>query len=333
MDGEELPQFVRASLGSAIALKLAEGRIDAKPSTIYLLTYVPGRCRADCRFCSQAKSSTSKADLLSRVSWPRYRSIEVLKALENSWRKGSVKRVCIQALNYPEVFSEIYALVKGITSRMEVPVSLSCQPVNSEEMRLLADAGLERIGIPLDASNPEVFDMIKGSEAGGPYLWKKHLDTIQEATEIFGKGKVSTHVMVGLGEKDSDIVKIIDDMVKLGVCPALFAFTPVHGTRMEGQPKPALKRYRWIQLARYLLVKGEACYEEMRFDSDGNLMELGVSLEKVREVIASGEPFITTGCVNCDRPYYNEEPKGPFYNYPRRPKAQEVAEMEKELLG
>jgi len=333
MNEEELPEYVRVSLGSAIALRLVEGRIDTKPSTIYLLTYVQGKCRADCRFCSQAKSSTSKADMLSRVSWPKHRSIEVLKALENAWKENSVKRVCIQALNYPGVFSEVYALVKGITTRMEIPVSLSCQPINGKEMRLLTDAGLDRIGIPLDAANPEVFGKVKGPEAGGPYLWKKHLDAIQEATRIFGKGRVSTHIIVGLGERDLEIVRLVDDMVKLGVCPAIFAFTPVYGTRMEGQPKPSLKRYRWIQLARYLLVNGEACYDKMRFDSDGSILDLGVPREKVMEAITSGKPFITTGCVNCDRPYYNEEPKGPFYNYPRRPKAQEVAEIERELLG
>jgi biotin synthase-related radical SAM superfamily protein len=30
-----------------------------------------------------------------------------------------------------------------------------------------------------------------------------------------------------------------------------------------------------------------------------------------------GEAFETSGCADCNRPYYNEQPGGPLYNYPR----------------
>jgi biotin synthase len=29
-----------------------------------------------------------------------------------------------------------------------------------------------------------------------------------------------------------------------------------------------------------------------------------------------GESFMTRGCPDCNRPYYNERPGGPMYNYP-----------------
>jgi biotin synthase-related radical SAM superfamily protein len=168
-----LPVFVRASLGSAITLGLVKGKMDTRPSTVYLLTYKAGKCTADCGFCAQAKSSTSRADLLSRVSWPKFRTENVLNAL--AWKEGSVKRVCIQSLNYPWAFDEVRELIRSIHSRIHVPISLSCQPVEKDQLRSLLESGLDRIGIPLDAASEKIFGKVKGMEAGGPYIWGRHL--------------------------------------------------------------------------------------------------------------------------------------------------------------
>ncbi|MFH7835983.1 MAG: radical SAM protein, partial [Candidatus Aenigmatarchaeota archaeon] len=65
MDGN-----IRVSLGSAIVLGLIKGKIDVNPTTAYLLTYRNGKCIANCSFCPQAKSSKSRADMLSRIVWP-----------------------------------------------------------------------------------------------------------------------------------------------------------------------------------------------------------------------------------------------------------------------
>jgi biotin synthase-related radical SAM superfamily protein len=33
--------------------------------------------------------------------------------------------------------------------------------------------------------------------------------------------------------------------------------------------------------------------------------------------LADGVAFQTSGCPDCNRPFYNERPGGPLYNYPR----------------
>jgi biotin synthase-related radical SAM superfamily protein len=101
---DEIPMKIRVSLGSAILLNFIKGELDEAPTTIYLLTYRQGKCTANCSFCSQARSSASRADLLSRVIWPAFPSIEVMKKIENSG-EGLIKRVCIQTMNYPGMFS------------------------------------------------------------------------------------------------------------------------------------------------------------------------------------------------------------------------------------
>jgi biotin synthase len=327
----KIPKKVRVSIGSAIVLGLINGRLDAKPTTAYLMTYRRSKCLANCGFCPQARKSHSRADMLSRVSWPTFNTKQVLNGIAETVKRGGIKRVCIQALNYPEVHAHLQALAKAISKRANVPISVSCQPLNPENIRRLADVGVERIGIPLDAATPEIFDKVKGASADGPYNMEKQLALLEEAVKVFGKGKVSTHLIVGLGESEKEMISMIQRCVDIGVLPALFAFTPVAGTALENLRQPPIQQYRRVQLARHLIFHGITRADSMNFDENGQITHFGVDKEALKQIVLSGEPFRTSGCPSCNRPYYNEKPSGPIYNYPKPLSKEEAARAFEEL--
>ncbi len=327
----DLPQLIRVSIGSAIVLGLLEGKLDAAPTTIYLMTHRVGKCTANCRFCPQARNSKSKAELLSRVSWPAFPTIGILEKLKRIAEKGKVMRVCIQALNYSDVLVHLEALIKQIKQHTVIPISVSCQPLTVKNMRRLAMAGAERIGIALDAATEKLFTEIKGNGAGGPYTWKSQLSQLRQAVKIFGKGKVSTHIIIGLGETENEALSAMQRCVDMDVFPALFAFTPVRGTALEKKTQPTIRSYRRIQLARYLIINEYSRYEDMLFDDTGRLIEYGFRKEDINRIVESGKPFLTSGCPNCNRPFYNEKPSGPIYNYPRRLNHEEIESIKKQL--
>jgi biotin synthase len=151
------------------------------------------------------------------------------------------------------------------------------------------------------------------------------------AVGVFGEGNVSTHLIVGLGETEKEAVDLIQGCVDMSVLPALFAFMPVRGTALESKLQPSITAYRRVQIARYLIVKGIARYEDMGFSSDGRVLDFGVGREELKCVVESGEPFLTSGCPSCNRPFYNEKPSGPIYNYPRRIRPDEMATIKQEL--
>jgi biotin synthase len=314
-----------------MVLGLIKGKLDAMPTTAYLLTYRDGKCSANCGFCPQAKNSESRRDMLSRVMWPAFPTEKVIPAIKLAAENNQIKRVCIQALNYPNLFNDLLNLVSEIHSSTQIAISVSCQPLNKAEMKKLALAGVERIGIALDAATEEIFEKVKGKFANGPYVWTKHLEALLNAVEIFGKGFVSTHLIVGLGENDREIMQTIQWCIEKGIQPSLFSFTPIVGTALERHPQPSLNRYRRIQLARYLLVHNKTSFEKMIFNEDGEIVNFGVDYELLQKIIKSGEPFQTSGCPYCNRPYYNEKPSGPLYNFPRKPTSKEIAEIEKQL--
>lgn len=324
---------VRVSSGSAIVLGLADGFLNAKPTTAYLLTYINGKCTANCVFCPQAKGSVSRKSLLSRVTWPVFATKAVVSKIKSAASDGRIKRVCIQALNYPTVSEDLSALVRRIRlSGTDVPISVSCQPLKKGEMQKLAEIGVERIGISLDAATKEIFERVKGRLADGPYDWASHHDALVDAVTVFGKAKVSTHLIVGLGESERDITRTIQWCVDNNVFPSIFSFTPIRGTVLEANPPPALSHFRRVQLAHHLMEKRQTRFEEMSFNEKGCITYFGVSQRKLKRTIRSGKPFLTSGCPNCNRPYYNEKPSGPIYNFPMQPTLQEVKEIEQQLM-
>lgn len=327
-----LVEKIRVSSGSAITLDLIKGSLNAKPTTAYLLTYLEGKCSANCAFCPQARSSSGNKGMLSRVTWPTFAADRVFSKLADAVQRRDILRVCIQALNYPNVLQDLLALVEEIKSKgMMVPISISCQPLNKGEMKKLKEAGVERLGIPLDAAIENIFSRVKGSIAGGPYSWKRHCQALLEGVEVFGKGRISTHLIVGLGETELEMTRTIQWCVDNNVNPALFAFTPIPKTALEDGNQPELSHYRRIQLARHLIVKGETRFGKMAFEKNWCITSFGVSQKVLRREIRSGTPFRTSGCPNCNRPYYNEKPSGPIYNFPIQPSHKGVEEIGRQL--
>ena len=327
----QVPRFVRVSLGSAMMLGLVEGVVDAMPSTAYLLTYHRGRCVANCGFCPQARQSRSRMDLLSRVTWPRFRTEKVASSIGQVAPKGFIKRVCIQAVNYRGVLEDVLSLINALKTETNIPISVCCQPLKAKHIDELAKAGIDRISIPIDAATERIFDEVKGRGVGGPYSWKDQIEALEKASEILGKGKVSTHLIVGLGEKDDEMAHVIQLLTDRGVFPGLFAFTPISGTMLESRGRPSVDRYRRIQLAHCLITRGMVRYEGMRFSGSGAFVDFGLPEEALRRVVLSGEPFLTSGCPGCNRPFYNEAPSGPIYNYPRKLSVEEVSEIRKQI--
>ena len=329
----ERPKVIRVSTGSAIVLGLVNGLLKAPPTTIYLLTYTEGRCAANCSFCAQARSSKARRDMLSRVIWPPFPLSEVKEKIASAYSEGKIRRVCIQTLNYKGVLEDITYILAELKRASNVPVSLSSQPLPKEYMEKLLQAGLDRIEVSLDAATEDLFEKVKGSGVGGPYRWESQVRALLEAVEVFGKGKVTTHLIVGLGEKEKDMVNTIQWCVDRGILPALFAFTPIPGTRLENLKPPTVESYRRIQVARHLIVNKTIRYEDLRFNESEEIECFPLPRERLYRILESGEPFMTSGCPGCNRPFYNEKVSGPIYNVPSREFWEEIKESEVERLA
>ncbi len=314
---------VRVAFGTGVVLGLWHGQLVEPPTTAHLLTYYDGRCSGNCKFCPQARESASDLKMLSRVAWPKFDLERVAMALSGNC--DGFQRVCVQAVNFPGAMDAVCEIVSRVKDSCKLPVTVACPPPSSDDLNKLVDVGVERIGIALDAATEEIFANIKGDF----YSWSGHLKALEAAKAVFGD-KVSTHLIAGLGEREEDMARIMQNLHDQAITIGLFAFTPVLGTQLSRQPAPDVASYRRIQLARFLIVNNLSSADRMGFE-EGRIASFGIDGEELGKVVESGEPFSTSGCPGCNRPYYNESPRGPIYNYPRKPKRNDIEEIKTTL--
>jgi len=300
-------QRINVSIGTVGVLGLADVLMETAPTTAYLM--VGGRCAMNCAFCAQARESTASALKLSRVTWPEYDLDSVVAGLVAAARSGAIRRACIQATVARDSFAQTMEVVRAIKSRLaDLPVNAAILPDDVEQAGELLAAGLDHIGIGLDAASREAFEQVKGRH------WERMWSLIEGLAAKYPR-RVSVHIIVGLGETEQDVVQVMQRCEDLGVTVGLFAFTPLAGTPLSDRAQPHLDVYRRMQVARYLIcVKGLRA-ERFRFSPHGELVAFGV--DDLAEVLAGGEAFRTSGCPDCNRPFYNERPGGVIYNYPR----------------
>jgi len=319
---------LRVSIGSASVLGLRKiTKLKDPPTTCYIMTYKEGRCTANCGYCPQAKSSKSSDELLSRVTWPIFLFKDYLTKLKSLPSSKQFKRICIQTLNYPENFRNLMEIITQIRNIIEIPISVALPPMSKDKLSELKQAGVQRVGIALDGTTPEIFNRIKGDDVDGPYKWDQHYKTLVEALEIFSEGYVSSHLIIGLGESEKDAIFRIEDLHNLKILVSLFAFTPVKGTKFEDFSQPSLPNFRKLQLGRYLIVNQEKTRKDFTFNTKGDIVRFNISKKELKDIINDTDAFLTSGCPGCNRPYYTSKPSGPIYNYPRKVKESENEEI------
>ncbi|MBC2724528.1 radical SAM protein [Desulfosporosinus sp.] len=315
--------MIRCSAGTAKVLGLNNIKADELPTTAYLM--VGEHCKFNCAFCAQARESRSRTNLLSRVVWPEIHEQEVLKGLQIPEAQKVMQRVCFQVVQDGKALEEAKSYVRKIKSdNPAMPICVSAGPRSLDEIEDLLKHGVDRVSLALDAATPEVFAQAKDGS------WQSRYDLLLEAAGKF-PGHIGTHLIVGLGETEEDMARIIQDMYDKGITVALFAFTPVKGTRMENSVKPELEHYRRIQVAHYLIRRKFTRVDEFVF-LRGKIVSFSLPLDQLWEYLSDGEAFRTSGCSGCNRPYYNESPREEFYNYPRSLTPEEVKRCWQELI-
>ncbi len=310
-----LPEQVNVSLGTAGVLGLERVKLQEVPTTAHLMVGAPG-CTNDCQFCTQAKSLGGKCHGLSRVTWPEHDRARLLSTLGEALDKGTFKRVCIQVVESPRGTSEALQLtgdVRNLSARL--PISVCSFPYSSSRVAAFMDKGATNVGLPLDAASPEVYTKVKGGNIQS--AWR-----VLEKCSSLWPGRISTHLIVGLGETEKDLVDCLVRAKQLGITVGLFAFTPVRGTALGSGMPPPVDTYRRVQIAAFALKMGAdpGCIE-LQGDRISRVHLEGEILKLVKE----GMSFETSGCPGCNRPYYNERPGGIMMNYPRKLTPEEAA--------
>lgn len=281
---------LRSSAGTLYRLGLRKGPME-RFKTAYLM--LDGVCTFNCGYCTHA-STVRNLTHLSRVLWPE---VEDLSIFLERLTQSDFERICVQVVSYPKFQEDLFKFIEWLKISNKT-ISVSVRATSLDLVDELFERGVDRLGIAIDVVNEEFFRKFRGGNLN-------ELKRLIETSACLYAGKITTHIIVGLGESDRELFETMAWLRDIGVETALFAFTPLRDTPLEDHPKPSLERYRKIQLARFLIYRGL----EQLIEFEGETIKGFKWLPP-----DSHRAFMTSGCPDCTRPYYNESPSGPLYN-------------------
>ncbi len=338
---QESPEWVRISYASALALRFKSGRF-TRPFEFgginLLLSYDRG-CLSDCGYCGLARNRPGEYEDKSfiRVEWPLVQTDELVRRLARY--EDRLTRLCISMVTHGRAYPDTLDITRRITSAVSTPLSLLVAPPTLNEKRLQAfkDAGADMIGIGLDAVTEDLFRSIRTDVPKGGLKWDQYWRIVDAAREIFGPWKVNCHTLVGLGETDADLLSIFERLLERQIFSYLFCFNPEPDSRLGGQAKTPLRRWRRIQLAKFLLEERGLDPSAFRFDDAGALVRIHAPRALIDSVLDDGHAFMTNGCPSsggepgCTRPMGSWRPSEDPRDFPWRPTSAEVREIAKTL--
>jgi radical SAM protein (TIGR04043 family) len=118
-----------------------------------------------------------------------------------------------------------------------LPIQVQFEPPDDlSVLEQVRDAGVDAVGIHLETFDTEVLARVAAGKAqcgveGYFRCWER-------AVEVFGRGHVSTYVILGMGERRELIEEGCRRAIAMGVYPFVVPLRPVPGTLMADTPAP-----------------------------------------------------------------------------------------------
>lgn len=169
------------------------------------------RCRYQCAFCDTPE--------LSRQGKRVHRDLsDVLDMVSRAMDMGAIDGVALTT-GIPSTPQEsnryVAEIVSGLKARYpEVSIGVETIVDSREELEWLRGAGADEIKINMEAATGELLEKVcPGMDRN------KSLEMLRHAVDVFGRNRVASNVIFGLGETRKDLRQAFEELASIGVVP------------------------------------------------------------------------------------------------------------------
>jgi biotin synthase-related radical SAM superfamily protein len=188
---------------------------------------VTGSCIFSCKYCSVPHIG-GKRKTLQEI-------LDMVESVRDRVHAISITSGILSSIEEEEAY--VLDVVKHLSS-FNLPLGVSIYPTIKTPDRL-KELGVAEVKFNIEAATPTIFsDMCPGLDYG--ILWQ----VLDRSVQIFGKNRVFSNVIVGLGETDSELETCIKNLTSHGVIPVLRPLNPV--SKLTGTPRPSAERLKKI---------------------------------------------------------------------------------------
>ena len=196
--------------GNLIVTGKLEPALSHCPEQAYIT--ISGCCIYDCKFCPVPKLDGNVKDLDM-----------ILQLVEKARQTGRLRAISLTSgieKSPEEEVRRVVMIVKALRARYAMPIGVSVYPTDASS-KDLKEAGATEIKYNVETMNPEIF---------ARYCPGQSLDyvllSLEKAVEIFGRNRVFSNFILGLGESDECVLSGVAHLAEMGVIPNLRPVSP-----------------------------------------------------------------------------------------------------------
>jgi len=159
-------------------------------------------------------SSRERSRLLTRFSL----------LLNGQKKNGTLKVIAFTSGVATTPENEIDRVVKYVQAvkKYHVPIGVAVSPTKDSSQRL-KDAGVTEVKYNVETMDPEIFERVCIGRKGQSLDFI--LASLRDAVKVFRKNRVSSNIIIGLGETDECVRKGVEYLAKMGVIAVLRPIT------------------------------------------------------------------------------------------------------------
>ncbi|MEX2751007.1 MAG: MSMEG_0568 family radical SAM protein [Candidatus Freyarchaeota archaeon] len=245
-DGDKITNIELVDSPKFYSLKTSSGHPMYKIALLHgkdcLATTVLQKCvywstGQSCKFCGIENS------LKDGSTVPRKNPKELVEVAGAAIEEGVCRHITLTTgtPGTPDRGAKILAeTTRELKENYDVPIHVQLEPPSIGYLELLADVGVDTVGIHIENFDRAVLESVCPGKA--QVSFDEYLKAWKEAVELFGETQVSTYIIVGLGEDDESILQGVEIVTRLGVVPFLVPFRPILGTEFENRNPPSASR-------------------------------------------------------------------------------------------
>lgn len=208
-------------------------------------------CRIGCKFCPLSRV---ESELVHYSLDSIFDDIEKVK--NNSYTSIGITTAVPYHLSSEDVVDEMIFVVTKIREKVghKIPIGISTRMPSKEKMLLLKSAGATEARLNIEVPNEALSKKLAPNKP-----LEAIMKSIETACDIFGRGKVSSNIILGLGENDDDVIKYIERLAEIGAIATLYPYDPFEShiqNSIKGFQRPNAERlYRLATAHKEILSK------------------------------------------------------------------------------
>ena len=150
---------------------------------------------------------------------------------------------------------------KAIKELSGLPVQAQFEPPDDlSVLETVKEMGVDSVGMHVESFDPDVFARVAPAKAKRGV--EGYFRAWERAVEVFGRGQVSTYVILGMGEDPKVTADGCRRAVDIGVYPFVVPLRPIPGSLMEDfiPPPPEYVESMYRQVVPHLMANGFASW-------------------------------------------------------------------------